>query len=99
MDYTDQELEELQNQNALYRGAILDTTEVVGLAIEILTKVVAASEAGTPGSLSPADQYQAKQTLMYLKIRRDDNAMFRKPSDPTPRTFEQYEHPEKPISK
>lgn len=93
MDYTDQELEELQNQNALYRGAILDTTEVVGLAIEILTKVVAAIEDGNPGSLTPADQYQAKRTLMYLKERKNDNAMFRKPGDPVPRTFQQYEHP------
>lgn len=90
---SDQEFEDLQNLNILYRGAILDTTESVGLAIEILTKVVAASEAGTPGSLSPHDQYQAKQTLMYLKERRDQNAMYRKPGDPVPRTFEQYEHP------
>jgi len=52
MDHTDQEFEDLQDLNSLYRGAILDTTEAVGLAIEILTKVVAASEAGTPGSLS-----------------------------------------------
>lgn len=93
MEYTDQEIEELQNLNALYRSAILDTTEVVGLGIEILTKVVAASEAGTPGSLTPADQYQAKRTLMYLKERKNDNAMFRKPGDPVPRTFQQYENP------
>lgn len=92
MDHTDQEFEDLQDLNSLYRGAILDTTEMIGLAIEILTKVVAASEAGTPGSLSPDAQYQAKQTLMYLKERKNDNAMFRKPGDPEPRTFQQYEH-------
>lgn len=92
MSHTDQEFEDLQDLNSLYRSAILDTTEAVGLAIEILSKVVAASEAGTPGSLTPDAQYQAKQTLMYLKIRRDDNAMFRQPGDPEPRTFQQYEH-------
>ncbi|OON37079.1 hypothetical protein BTJ39_20355 [Izhakiella australiensis] len=93
MSHTDQEFEDLQDQNTLYRSAILDTTEMIGLGIEILTKVVVASNAGTPGSLSPHDQYQAKQTLMYLKKCRDDNAMFRQPGDPEPRTFEQYEHP------
>lgn len=93
MDHTDQKFEDLQDLNTLYRSVILDTTEVIGLGIEILTKVVAASEAGTPGSLTPADQYQAKQTLMYLKERKNDNAMFRKPGDPVPRNFQQYEHP------
>ena len=93
MEHTDQEFEDLQDLNTLYRSAILDTTEAVGWGIEILTKVVVAINAGTAGSLSPADQYQAKQTLMYLKGRKDDNAMFRKPGDPVPRTFQQYEHP------
>ncbi|MEN4974038.1 hypothetical protein ABEH62_09175 [Pantoea eucalypti] len=93
MEHTDQEFEDLQDLNTLYRSAILDTTEVVGLGIEILTKIAAASYAGTLGSLSPDDQYQAKQTLMYLKERKENNAMFRKPGDPVPRTFQQYEHP------
>ncbi|MEN4603028.1 hypothetical protein ABEG90_10505 [Pantoea agglomerans] len=62
-------------------------------AVEILTKVVAAINAGTAGSLSNDAQYQAKQALMYLKGRKDDNAMFRKPGDPVPRTLQQYEHP------
>lgn len=57
MSHTDQEFEDLQDLNSLYRSAILDTTEVVGLGIEILTKVVAAIDAGTPGSLSPDAQY------------------------------------------
>jgi len=93
MSYTDEQYEDLENQNTLYRSAILDSTEAIGWGIEILTKVVAASNAGTLGSLSAADQYQAKQTLMYLKGRKDDNAQFRKSGDPVPRTFEQYEHP------
>ncbi|MBE5683711.1 hypothetical protein [Pantoea agglomerans] len=90
MSHTDQEFEDLQDLNTLYRSAILDTTEAVGWGIEILTKVVAASNAGTLGSFSAADQYQAKQTLMYLKERKDNNAMFRKSGDPAPRTFAQY---------
>ncbi|WLS77253.1 hypothetical protein Q3V30_12205 [Erwinia pyri] len=93
MSYTDQDFEDLQDLNTLYRGAILDTTEVIGWGIEILTKVVAASDAGTPGSLSPYDQYQAKQTLMYLKGRKNENDQYRKSTDAPPRTFEQYEHP------
>jgi len=93
MSHTDQEFEDLQDLNTLYRSAILDTTEAVGWGIEILTKVVAASNAGALGSFSADDQYQAKQTLMYLKERKDNNAMFRKPGDPAPRTFQQYEHP------
>lgn len=93
MEHTDQEFEDLQDLNTLYRSAILDTTEAVGWGIEILTKVVEAINAGTAGSLSPDDQYQAKQTLLYLKGRKDDNAMFRKPGDPVPRTFQQYEYP------
>lgn len=92
MSHTDEEFEDLQNLNELYRSAILDSTESIGWGIEILNKVVAASDAGTPGSLSPADQYQAKQTLMYLKERKSQNDQFRKAGDPVPRTFEQYEH-------
>jgi len=93
MSHTDEEFEDLQNLNQLYRTTILDSTEAIGWGIEILTKVVAASNAGTPGSLSPADQYQAKQTLMYLKDRKSKNDELRKAGDPVPRTFEQYEHP------
>jgi len=93
MSHTDEEFEDLQNLNELYRSAILDSTEAIGWGIEILTKVVASSDAGTPGSLSPADQYQAKQTLMYLKERKSQNDQFRKAGDPMPRTFEQFEHP------
>ncbi|MGC0990125.1 hypothetical protein WKH43_13730 [Pantoea agglomerans] len=93
MEHTDQEFEDLQDLNSLYRTAILDTTEALGWGIEILTKVAAASYAGTLGSLSPDDQYQAKQTLMYLKERKENNTVYRKPGDPTPRTFQQYEHP------
>ncbi|KOA72250.1 hypothetical protein [Pantoea sp. CFSAN033090] len=91
MSHTDQEFEDLQDLNTLYRSAILDTTEALGWGIEILTKVVAASNAGTLGSFSATDQYQAKQTLMYLKSRKDDNVQFRKPGDPAPRSFAQYD--------
>jgi hypothetical protein len=93
MSHTDEEFEKVQDERDLYRGVILDSTEAIGWGIEILTKVVAASNAGTLGSFSPADQYQAKQTLMYLKNRKSENDQFRKAGDPAPRTFAQYEHP------
>lgn len=71
------------------------STAIVGMVCtaQDADAVAAASYAGTLGSLSPDDQYQAKQTLMYLKERKENNAMFRKPGDPVPRTFQQYEHP------
>lgn len=91
MSYTDEEYEAVQDERDVYRSAILASNEAIGWGIEILTKVVAASEAGTPGSLSPDAQYQAKQTLMYLKERKADNNQFRKAGDPQPRTFEQFD--------
>lgn len=93
MSYTDDRYEDLENQNTLYRSAILDSTEAIGWGIEILTIVKAAIDTGTSGSLSPDDQYQVKQTLMYLKERQSSNDQFRKEGDPAPRTFEQYEQP------
>lgn len=93
MSHTDEEFEELQNLNDLYRSAILDSNEAIGWGIEILTKVKSAIDAGQSGALSPDTQYQVKQTLIYLKSRKNDNDQFRKSGDPIPRTFEQYEHP------
>ncbi|MGC1056774.1 hypothetical protein WKH49_08430 [Pantoea agglomerans] len=93
MSHTDDEYEDLQNLSEMYHSTILDSTEAIGWGIEILTKVAAASYAGTLGSFSPADQNQAKQTLMYLKERKSQNDQLRKSGDPEPRTFEQFEHP------
>lgn len=93
MPHTDDEFENLQDYNTLLRSAILDSNEMLGLGIEVLTLVKTAIDNGTAGNMPIQTQYQVRQTLMYMKDRKEQNDQFRKAGDPPPRTFEQYEHP------
>lgn len=93
MPHTDDEFENLQDYNTLLRSVILDSNEMLGLGIEVLTLVKTAIDNGTADNMPIQTQYQVRQTLMYMKDRKEQNDQFRKAGDPPPRTFEQYEHP------
>ncbi|WP_313571439.1 hypothetical protein [Pantoea piersonii] len=93
MSHTDDEFENLQDYNTVLRSAILDSNEMLGLGIEVLTLVQAAIDNGTANNMPIQTQYQVRQTLMYMKIRKHENDQYRNAGDPPPRTFEQYEHP------
>ncbi|WP_289368121.1 hypothetical protein [Pantoea stewartii] len=93
MSYTDDETEKLQDYNTLLRGVVLDSNEMLGLGIEVLTLVRTAIDNGTASNMAIQTQYQVRQTLMYMQGRKEQNDQFRKPGDPPPRTFRQFDNP------
>lgn len=94
------QVEDLQNQlesqggtSELYRNEILNSSEFLGFAIEILTKIQGLLTSKVIITMPVDDQQQLEETLLYISdCHRDDEAR-RKDTDPRPRTFAEFRNP------
>ncbi|MCG7387853.1 hypothetical protein [Pantoea sp. ACRSB] len=86
-------LEKQETTSELYRNEILDNSEKMGFAVEILNKIHSVINSGVVNTMPVEEQRQIDETLIYIEKRQQDDDAYRKEGDAKPRSYEEYRHP------
>lgn len=87
------QLDNQENATEMYRNEVLNDSEYLGFAIEIMSKIQGLLNSGVINTMPVDVQRQLLETAMYISERRQNDEQYRLSTDPKPRTFSEFRNP------